>query len=267
MNFNQTQQLYNNTPQTYSGTDIMVIFSIPITQTVFTLNKPFKLSTEVQTISISSTTSILPVRRCGEARPASFCRGGRTFAGSMVFVVSNRDPFAEIFSVDAKSNSMINDGTWHIDQMPPFDIVISAQNESGGIGAQLIEGVRIANWGTTLSVDDMYTEFTYTYLAENVTPFLAVSDTFNINYLKIQSPKTPDELTKKQMASRSDSTVDHYNDSRGTNIRFQSGLAYSVANPMSMFDDPTTPRSLYSDIERSKFNDDLLDNIGQRIIQ
>lgn len=269
---------FNTPKQTYSGTDIMVIFSIPITSSVLSLNKPFKLSSELQTLSISSTTSVLPVRRCGESRPAAYGKGGRTIAGSMVFVVTNRDPFSEIFTVDAKSNSMVNDSAWHIDQMPPFDIVISAQNESGGAGAQIIENARIVNWGTTLSVDDLYTEYTYSYVAENVTPFLAVEDVQDISSLRgswqnTQAPKTPDDVANDLFAynNRLPRTtygrIDKYKDIYSKLPRFQSGLAYAVAGNIDFLEDPAVPRSIANQLRQSIINNNLLRRQYPGVIQ
>lgn len=148
--------------QTFSGADIMIIISMPLSSSAFSKSKtPYKVSSEIQTLTVSSATSVLPVRRCGEARPKSYTKGARTFAGSMVFVIVDNDPFKEIFSIDAINNSTVNDDSWHIDQLPPFDIIVIANNELGGIGAQIIHNIRIVNWGTTYSIDDMYTEYTY----------------------------------------------------------------------------------------------------------
>lgn len=186
--------------QTFAGTDIAVVFSIPYVEYGYLHDKNYKITAELQTLTISSTTSVLPVRTVGESRPRTFNKGARTFAGSMVFTLLGEDPFRDIFSVDALSNSAVNDQAWHIDQMPPFDIIIVAQNETGGIGVQIIDSARIVNWGTTYSVDDMYTESTYTYVAEHVTPFYAgdlVFDTFVGNPFHIETlkrPRTPDEL-------------------------------------------------------------------------
>lgn len=183
--------------QTFSGSDIAVVFTIPITSfTASESSRHWKASTEIQTITISSTMSILPVRRCGEARPMAFCRGARTFAGSMVFTIMDNDPFKELFSVDMLNASTANDGAWHVDQLPPFDIIILAQNETGGIGVQIIHNVRIVHWGTTFSVDDMFTEATYTYVAEHVTPFLVSTnpDFLPESAFNGQRDQTPDDI-------------------------------------------------------------------------
>lgn len=160
--------------QTFSGSDIMIIFTVPYSsQTTNPAGSIYKVSSEIQTLTISSTTSVLPVRRCGEVRAKYYTRGARSFAGSMVFTITNHDPFKEIFSVDLSKS---NDQSFHADQLPNFDIIILANNELGGIGAQIIQNVSIVNWGTTYSVDDMYTEYTYSYVAEHVTPFLATQE-------------------------------------------------------------------------------------------
>ena len=56
--------------------------------------------------------------------------------------------------------------------MPKFDIMLSAVNEGGLAGVQLVQGITLTNTGTTYSVDDMYTENTYTYVADYVSPFV-----------------------------------------------------------------------------------------------
>lgn len=190
--------------QAFSGSDIMVIFAIPFTTKQFSaFDSIYKTSTEIQTLTISSTTSVLPVRRCGEVRAKYYTRGARSFAGSMVFTITNHDPFKEIFGLDpSRSNASEGENAWHIDQMPAFDIIVLANNELGGIGAQIIQNINIVNWGTTYSVDDMYTEYTYSYVAEHVTPFLATQYEIQNNVPEVeilargtrQGNKTPDDL-------------------------------------------------------------------------
>jgi hypothetical protein len=133
---------------------------------------PVKIAADIQTLSISSTTSLAPVRKVGEAKATSYGKGARTFAGTMVFTIIEKDPFQVIFGVDAVNNSLSVDGHWHIDQMPPFDAIIIAANETGGTAIQIIHGIVFSHWGTTYSIDDVFIESTYTYVADHVTPFL-----------------------------------------------------------------------------------------------
>ena len=56
--------------------------------------------------------------------------------------------------------------------LPPFDIVITFFNEYG-IGAKMkIFGVTIVDEGQTLSIDDLITEQTYTYMARGIQPLI-----------------------------------------------------------------------------------------------
>ena len=188
---------YNDTQHSFSGADINVMFIIGgLSKNRINPAKPFKHSAEIQTITISSTTSVLPVRRLGEKQPKAFNKGARTFAGSMIFTVIDQDPFMELFALDY-INSVSSSSQWHIDEMPPFDILIQAVNESGRSGMQLISGVTLTNYGTTYSVDDIFTESSYSYVAEHVSPF--IENTHYSQFLKamrrvdFSRPSTPDE--------------------------------------------------------------------------
>jgi hypothetical protein len=171
-----------NSADVFSGADCKVLFMLPkdIPYVAPAFSKGLKDFQEMQTITVTSSSSLLPVRRVGELKPAAYGRGGRTFAGTIVFSVINQDPFQELFAFDNNSPAT-SQYSWHIDQMPPFDAIIFAQNEMGGAGIQVIHGIRLVNWGTTYSIDDMFIESTYTYVAEHVSPF--AYDTFDANAL------------------------------------------------------------------------------------
>jgi hypothetical protein len=130
-------------------------------------------TSQLQTLTISSTSSVYPVRSTGRGKPLTYNKGARTFAGSMVFTVLGADPFQRIMNIDAMSNTVRGDGHWWIDQMAPFDAVILCVNEMGETGLQVIFDITLTNWGTTYSVEDLYIESSYTYVAEHVTPFIS----------------------------------------------------------------------------------------------
>jgi hypothetical protein len=117
------------------------------------------------------------VRTFGRATPIGYTRGGRTFAGTLVFATLEKDPFSEIYRPDALHESWIDSSTsLLVDQLPPFNLVIVASNELGGIARQIVSGVTLLNYGTTYSIDDIYTETTYTYLATDITPLLSENE-------------------------------------------------------------------------------------------
>jgi hypothetical protein len=60
------------------------------------------------------------------------------------------------------------------DMLPPFDIVLTFFNEYGLGGKMKIYGVTIVDEGQTMSVDDLITEQTYTFMARGIQPLLSM---------------------------------------------------------------------------------------------
>lgn len=162
-----------NDYQTFSGTDIQAIMYLPLLTKSSMVGRDtpkFKIFADLQTISISSTRSVSPVRVFGRSSPINYTRGARTFAGTLVFATIKKDPFIEVADASV-AESAVNASTSLIaDQLPPFSVVIVGCNELGTVAVQAIHGITITNYGTTYSVDDLYTETTYTYVATDVTP-------------------------------------------------------------------------------------------------
>lgn len=61
--------------------------------------------------------------------------------------------------------------TMYVDELPPFDIVITFANEAGNNGIIEIYGVEIQEEGMTLSIEDLFTEVTYSYTARGAKLF------------------------------------------------------------------------------------------------
>jgi hypothetical protein len=164
--------------QSFAGTDISVIAYLPV-NTKNSLNgissNKFKKFAEIQTISISSTRSVSPVRVLGRSSPLAYTRGARTFAGTLVFASLNHDVFQDIYDLSILESSLYHSTSLVSDQLPPFNIVITAANEKGAAAMQAVFGITLVNYGTVYSIDDLYTEVTYSYVAEDVTPFTNMS--------------------------------------------------------------------------------------------
>lgn len=60
---------------------------------------------------------------------------------------------------------------WYPDQIPPFDIVLAAANEYGALAIMKILGVELMNNGYGISVDDIVSEHSYTYIAHGLLPW------------------------------------------------------------------------------------------------
>lgn len=164
--------------QSYAGVDISCYVYFPdITKSslVNDTRKKSKLFAELQTLSISSTRSINPVRVLGRSSPLDYTRGARSFAGTMVFASINQDVFADLYDESIAESTIAGSSSLVSDQLPPFSIVITAANEKGAAAIQVIHGVTLVNYGTTYSIDDLYTEVTYTYVATDVLPLTSSS--------------------------------------------------------------------------------------------
>ena len=121
---------------------------------------------ELQTISYSIHMEKRPVRSIGNVNAKDYVMGPRTIAGSLVFAVFNRH-FAK--NIMAEHNNYFSEGqAFLVDELPPFDVVISLANEYGLRSKLVIYGVRLLNEGQVMSVNDVYTENTYQFMATDV---------------------------------------------------------------------------------------------------
>jgi hypothetical protein len=127
---------------------------------------------ELQTISYSIHRENSPVRTLGHVNPRGFVKGARTIAGSMVFTVFNEYAFYRINNYKkqlANSNGLYSPLA---DMLPPFDVVFSFFNEYGLAAKMKIFGITIVDEGQTMSIDDLITEQTYTYMARGIQPLV-----------------------------------------------------------------------------------------------
>ena len=127
---------------------------------------------ELQTISYSVHRENTPVRTLGHSNVKGFIKGGRTIAGSLIFTVFNEYAFYRIKQYKeylARSNGFFAPLA---DMLPPFDIVLTFFNEYGNAAKMKIFGITIIDEGQTMSVDDLITEQTYTFMARGIQPMV-----------------------------------------------------------------------------------------------
>lgn len=184
---NITTTEYSKTYDTFSGADIKATFG-------------GRVVGELQSITYSVTREKAPVFTMGDPNPRSFSRGKRGIAGSLVFTVFDRDALAGVKerstvhrhafnSTTSKGQDlnirrahedanvvidpnyeMFKKGTrpHYSDEIPPFDISISFMNEYGKMAQMSIYGVEILNEGMGLSIDDLTTEKSCTFVARGI---------------------------------------------------------------------------------------------------
>lgn len=61
---------------------------------------------------------------------------------------------------------------WYPDQIPPFDITLTASNEYGAVVSMAVIGVELVNEGYGISIDDLVSEFQYTFIARELVPWI-----------------------------------------------------------------------------------------------
>jgi hypothetical protein len=60
---------------------------------------------------------------------------------------------------------------WYADQIPPFDVVLAGANEYGALAIMKILGCELMNSGYGVSIDDIVSEHSYTYIAHGLIPW------------------------------------------------------------------------------------------------
>lgn len=144
---------------TYSGADMLVTLNIKNTSQHKNVTQVLG---ELQTLSYSTHMERSGVRKLGNVNVSDFTNGPRTVAGSLVFAVFDRHVMRSIIQ------KMGIDQETLPDELPPFDITITYANEYGSNSVLRIYGVRLVNEGQVCSVNDVYMENTYQYVATNI---------------------------------------------------------------------------------------------------
>lgn len=139
----------------------------------------------------------------GNPNPRAFSRGKRGIAGSLVFTVFDRDALKNLKDTTTVHRQGMNDsGTYdadgnfipgdlvlphaqmgsgenraawitkkrphYSDEIPPFDITISFLNEYGQSSEMRIYGIEILNEGMGLSIDDITTQKSCSFVARGL---------------------------------------------------------------------------------------------------
>jgi hypothetical protein len=80
---------------------------------------------------------------------------------------------------DAQGGNSASDFTtreaFYVDEIPPFDVTITMQNEYGQAASFSLIGVEILNEGSGMSIDDITTERACTFVARSITPLRPIT--------------------------------------------------------------------------------------------
>ena len=100
--------------------------------------------------------------------------------GTTVTPVGSSSPNAPGVAANSQESDLISAGgdqqiavPWYADQIPPFDIVLTAANEYGALSIMKVLGVELMNSGYGVSIDDIVSEHSYTYIATGIVPWIS----------------------------------------------------------------------------------------------
>lgn len=166
-----SEQKFRYANETFSGCDMVATITLSHSvynkQTGKMENKTYtEILGQLQTVSYSIHMEKRPIRSIGNVNVKDYTIGPRTIAGSIVFSVFNKH-----FSQDLMNslNNTNNAGALYlVDEIPPFNITISAANEYGYRSRLVIYGIRLLNEGQVMSINDVFTENTYQYFATDI---------------------------------------------------------------------------------------------------
>jgi hypothetical protein len=123
-------------------------------------------------VSVSTHRDKFPVASFGRIAPKAFTAGHRVIAGTMAFNTIDRAAFARIAkeSLDAIIASNIEGVTTrpdyvYADELPPFNIIITAVNEYGQASYATIEGITLLDEGANYSLENVLLMESYSFMA------------------------------------------------------------------------------------------------------
>jgi len=144
----------------YSGTDCYAVAQV---------NEKLVLLGNVSTFSYSVFREKVPVRVLGRSHAKAYTAGGRTIAGSIIFIVFDRSPLYDLLKLFTHTNNPSDRYTSPLpDQMPPIDLMLVFGNEYGHTSVLKLYGVEIAQENQVHSINDLYSENTMQYVARDM---------------------------------------------------------------------------------------------------
>ena len=215
-NASSSDYLYKNV--SYSGTDIVVTAQLCIGNT----KSEFMTMGSLQTITYSVYDRMEPIHSLGNVNAKDYVHTHRYIAGSMVFAVFDQHWAKEFIEKYCKSAGIAESEKILTDEIPPMNITISMGNEYGSSSRTALYGVRLFNEGMTMSVNDIYTEHTYQFVALNIDYLENVqlpSESRNPNFdLSTLAPKEIEDKKPQQINESTDKkNEDNDNDKKDEN--------------------------------------------------
>ena len=160
-NVNQTYKFNRS----FSGTDTVAFILLPGCSPV--------VIGSLTTVSYSMFRNKKPVINIGRTNINGVTRGSRIFAGTMVFTLINQHWVRELIDQAAVKDWLGQVENLQTDELPLFDIMIVSANEYGAWCSMYIWGIDVTDESQTISVQDLFTENVFQFVARDVSVFKA----------------------------------------------------------------------------------------------
>lgn len=134
-------------PGAFSAVDIYPIIRFP--------GNVIRSLGSVAAISISTHRDVFPVSSMPYVNPRGFTQGHRTIAGTIIFHTIDRSALG--FRLKPHHQNA--------DELPLFDILITYVNDSGMLSYEEISGIRVLDFGKTVSLENLNPVESYSYMA------------------------------------------------------------------------------------------------------
>lgn len=169
---------YSKSNSSYSGADC---------QCMVQLNNKLIVLGNVETFSHSIHREKGPVRVLGRSHAKGYTAGGRTIAGSIVFIVFDRAPLWDVIQeINYVRNPSDRTTSPLPDQLPPLDLILLFHNEYGFSSLVRLYGVEFIDEGQVYSINDLYSECTMSYLARDMDQMIAYEDLSNFKNMMFE---------------------------------------------------------------------------------
>ncbi len=178
---NQISKYYKS----FSGTDTLAFIMMPGSTPV--------VIGSLTTMSYSMFRNKKPVINIGRTNINGVTRGARIFAGTMVFTLINQHWLKEL---QDQLDWLSGYDELKVDELPLFDLMIVSANEYGNYAYMYIYGIDFTDEAQTVSVEDLFTENTFSFVARDISNFQ--SGDINATTVKKSSNKSKySEYTQK----------------------------------------------------------------------
>ena len=155
----------SNYYKSFSGTDTLAFILMPGCTPV--------VIGSLTTISYSMFRNKKPVINIGRTNINGVTRGSRIFAGTMIFTLINQHWLRELQS---QVDYLKDFKELKVDELPLFDIMIISANEYGNAVRMYIYGIDFTDEAQTVSVEDLFTENTFSFIARDISTFEAITN-------------------------------------------------------------------------------------------